>query len=91
MLPLLVKLKIVEGGRSKVNVWFPVILIWILLLAVLLLLLPFVLIAAALTWRWGHGKALLALYPMLFAVLFNLSGLHIEAGDSKQSVLIIFP
>jgi len=90
MFPIWMRLKIRPARKRGVSLWFPVILIWILLWALMLVLLPFVFLAALVTWRRGPGFALLAVYPMLFSVLWNLSGLHIETRDAENDVLISF-
>jgi hypothetical protein len=89
MIPMLMRLK-VSRNPKKYGVLLPVFLVWILLFALMLVLLPFVLIAALFTWGSGQGKCLLLTYPMLFAVIFHLSGLHIEVEQREQNVLIAF-
>jgi hypothetical protein len=71
-------------------VLLPVFLVWILLFTLMLALLPFVLVAALLTWPGGHGKWLLLTYPMLISLLFHLSGLHIEVERPDENILIAF-
>lgn len=90
MLPIWMRLRVRPKGKRGVSLWIPVILVWIILWALLLILLPFVLIAAILTLRRGPGLTLLAAYPMLFSVLWNLSGLHVETRDAENDVLISF-
>jgi hypothetical protein len=89
MIPIFMRLRI---GRDpgKYGLLLPVFLVWILLFAVMVILAPFVLIAALFTWRSGQGKLLLLIYPLLFSILFNLSGLHIEVGGREQNLLIAF-
>ena len=90
MLPLLVRFKVKEPGRRGFGLWFPVILIWIILAALMLVLLPFVLLAALITiWR-GPGLKLLLVYPLLAAVLWNLGGLTIDVGQKEKALLIDF-
>jgi hypothetical protein len=84
MIPMIMRLKIVDKGRKKINLFFPVILIWILLAALLIILLPVALIVALLSWGRG-GKLLLAVYPMLGAILWNLSDLAIEIGSRQDN------
>jgi len=90
MFPVWMRLKIRPERRRGVSLWFPVILVWVLLWALMLVLLPFVLLAALVTLRRGPGLVLLAVYPLLFSVLWNLSGLHIEARDAHHDVLVSF-
>ena len=90
MLPLLVRFKVKEPGRRGFGLWFPVILIWIILAALMLVLLPFMLLAALITiWR-GPGLRLLLVYPLLAAVLWNLGGLTIDVGQKEKALLIDF-
>jgi hypothetical protein len=90
MFPVWMRLKIRPARKRGVSLWFPVILVWVILWALMLILLPFALLAALVTLRRGPGLALLAAYPLLFAVLWNLSGLHIEARDAESDVLVSF-
>ena len=90
MLPMLMRLKIVERGRKKVNLWFPVVIVWLILFVLLIVLFPLVLLATILTWGRGTGRILLASYPMIVSILFNLSDLHIEVAGKDQSFLISF-
>lgn len=88
MMPMIVRLKIKEPGRRGFGLWFPVILIWILLAALMLVLLPVLLLAALVTWPGGPGPRLLLVYPLLGSILWNLGGLTIDV-DQKGRVLLI--
>jgi hypothetical protein len=90
MLPMIVRLQVREPGRRGVRLWFPAILVWILLLAVMLVILPFMLLGALFTlWR-GPGLRLLLVYPLLAAVLWNLGGLTIDTEEKERAFLIDF-
>jgi hypothetical protein len=88
MLPMLVRFKVKEPGRRGFGIWFPVIIIWILLAALMLVLLPVMLLAALVIWPSGPGARLLLVYPLLASVLWNLGGLTIDV-DQKERVLLI--
>jgi hypothetical protein len=88
MLPMIVRLKIKEPGRRGFGLWFPAIVIWILLAALMLVLLPVLLLAALITWPQGPGPRLLLIYPLLASILWNLGGLTIDV-DQKGRVLLI--
>ena len=90
MFPLLMHLKVRRPGRRGAGFYFPIILIWIILAALMIVLLPFMILGALVTWRRGPGRFLLLVYPMTAAVLWNLSGLHIETKDDENDVLIDF-
>lgn len=90
MLPMIVRFKIKEPGRRGFGLWFPVVVIWILLAALMLVLLPFLLLAALITWRRGPGARLLLVYPLLASVLWNLGGLTIDVDQKDRALLIDF-
>ena len=83
MIPMIMKLKIVDRGRKKISLFFPVIIIWILIAALLIVLFPVMLLFALFTWRRG-GILLLAVYPMLGTILWNLSDLVIDIVSRQE-------
>jgi hypothetical protein len=90
MLPLFMHLKIRPAGKRGFRLWFPVILVWIVVLALLIVLLPFLLLGALFTLRRGPGLAILLIYPLFLSVLWHLGGLHIETENAESEVLIDF-
>lgn len=87
---MILRLKVKEPGRRGFRLWFPAILIWIILAALMLVLLPFLLLAAVLTaWR-GPGPRLLLVYPLVASVLWNLGGLTIDVDGPTNTLLIDF-
>jgi hypothetical protein len=90
MLPIIVRFKVKEPGRRGFGLWFPVIVVWIVLAALMLVLLPFLLLAVLATWRHGPGPRLLLVYPLIFSVLWNLGGLTVDVGGKESALLIDF-
>ncbi len=90
MLPLIMHMRFRHPGRRGFGFYFPIIIIWIILAALLVAIFPFMLIGALVTWRSYPGRLLLLIYPMLAAVLWNLSGLHVETRDAENDILISF-
>ena len=90
MLPFGMRLKVRSRAGRRVSLWFPVILLWVVLRGLMLAVLPFMILAALPVWRDGPGWRLLLVYPLLFTLLWNLSGLHIEKRDARNDVLISF-
>jgi hypothetical protein len=89
MVPVLMRFRIRQRGGRDFGLWFPVIIIWILLAALFILALPFALLAAVLTWRRG-GKLLLLVYPMVASVLWHLTGLRLETTSGDHEILFDF-
>lgn len=90
MPPVWLRLRIRRPGRRNVSLWLPVILVWVLLAALMLILLPFALLFALLTAGRGPGPRLLLAYPLLWSVIWHLSGLHVETRDADTDVLFSF-
>ena len=90
MLPLLLHIRAGKNGKRPFGFYFPVFLIWIIVAALLLVALPFVLLAAAITWKRGPGRFLLLLYPLTASLLGHLSGLRIDVGSVENEILIDF-
>lgn len=86
--PFSIKIHIVENGKNKIRLWFPFILVWLVLLIFAIALSPFILIAALILWPRNLGKRLLMFGPMFFCVLNSLSGLNIQTQDQDSKVSI---
>ena len=89
MIPLFMRLYIVEDNRKKINLLLPLFLIWIILFCFMLLLLPFVLIAALILWILGYNLRILSLFPKLFSVICALSGLRIQVEEQNKRIYIL--
>ncbi len=87
---MLVRLKVQQSGKRRVRLWFPVILIWIILAALMIVLLPFLLLGAVFSLGRGPGFRLLLVYPLLAAVLWNLGGLTVDVAQKESALLIDF-
>jgi len=90
MLPMLMHLRIRRPGRRGFNLWFPVVLVWILAAALMVLLLPLVVLAALWERRMGRGWSILLIYPMLGSVLWHLGGLRIDIGRDEEELFMKF-
>lgn len=88
MIPLLMRIHIVEGKKKKVGLILPIFLAWLLLLPFVILLTPFVLLAALILWPSGYGKTLLRIGPALISVVCALSDLHVQVEDKDSKTLI---
>ena len=80
----------VLGDDRRVSLWIPLILVWPLAVALYLVLLPFILLAAVVTWRSGWGKPILLMGPVLFRLYCALRGLEVDVAERRRSVLVYF-
>ena len=88
MIPIWMKMLIKEEGKRSVRLYIPLILVWIVLFVLLLLLLPFLLLAALLAWPSGYGRAILVVIPLLFALIWSMSGLKILIESKDKQVYL---
>jgi hypothetical protein len=84
------RLRIARPGERRITLGFPIIIVWVFIAALMLLLLPFVLIAYLVTRGQGTARTLLLAYPLVWSVLGNLSGLHVETREAESDVLVDF-
>jgi uncharacterized membrane protein len=88
MIPMIMRIHIVERNKKKVRLILPLFIVWLLLLPFIIILTPFVFLAALILWTSGYGKTILRAGPALFSVISALSDLHIyvEGSDSKTLI-----
>lgn len=90
MIPLIMRIHIVEENKKKVGLILPLFLVWLLLLPFIILLTPFVLLAVLILWPSGYGKTLLYAGPVLLTAIAALSSLFIEVEGKNSKTLIWF-
>jgi hypothetical protein len=89
MMPMSLRLDIRGQDGRGVVLWFPVIILWLILFALMIAALPFLLLAALATVRGKPGMRLLLVYPVAFTAINGLSGLRIDVdGRGKDKVFI---
>lgn len=86
----MMRLEVSKKKNRGVRLWLPVFLVWILLLALMVVLSPFILLVALVTWYRGYGRSLLLLFPLIWVVLFNLSGLGVDVETKKERIFMNF-
>ena len=87
--PFLMRLKIINASR-RVNVWLPIFLAWIVLLALYIILSPLILILVLILWPFGWGEFLLMIGPTIISCLCSLRDLKIDIVKGQEIVLIYF-
>jgi hypothetical protein len=86
---MVMRMDIRNKDQKRVWLFFPVILLWIIVFAFLIALLPFVLVAALVTLPRGPGVRLLVLYPVVFEAVFALSGLRVDVASHRNNKVFI--
>jgi hypothetical protein len=91
MIPMIMKIHVHERGKKRISLILPMFLIWIILFAILVLLSPFFILVGIVAWIRGYGRTFLFTFPMVFAVLWAMSGLriHIEEKDKRIQFIAI--
>jgi hypothetical protein len=88
MIPMILRIHIVERHKKKVRLILPLFIAWLLLLPFIIILTPFILLAALVLWPSGYGKTILRAGPAFYSVISALSNLHIQVDKPDSKVLI---
>jgi hypothetical protein len=88
MIPMILRIHIVEKNKKKVGLILPFFLVWLVLLPFIIILTPLVLLAALILWPSGYGKTILRAGPALLSVISALSNLNIQVEKPGSKVLI---
>jgi hypothetical protein len=89
MIPMFMKIHIYERGKKSVRLWLPMFLLWILLFLLLVLLSPIFVLIGLIAWTRGYGRTFVFAFPMVFAVLWAMSGLRIHIEDRDKKIQLI--
>ena len=87
--PFLMRMKIIDD-RHHVNLWIPVILLWILMFILAIGLSPIVAVLVLILWPFGWGEFLLMLGPTVFYCVCALKGLTIDVKSKKGNIVLIY-
>jgi len=88
MIPVILKLRIKNKNSRKFGIWFPLFLLWLIVLPLLALPAPLILIISLIMWQSGPGKKIWFGYMAVFTVICNLSGLCFEINSKDDDVYI---
>ncbi len=80
--PSVVRLRIYENGRRKMNLWLPVCVLWPPVVLIALVLAPVVVPAL---WL-GAGRGAVMAGPVLFRLFCALRGFYFEAGGPANGI-----
>lgn len=90
MIPMIMRIHIVQDNKKKAGLILPLFIAWILLLPFIIISIPFVLLAALILWPSGYGKTILLTGPAVLMVVSALSHLHVDVEGKKGKTLIWF-
>ena len=88
MIPLMLKLRINEKNSRGINLWFPIFLLWIIVLPLLVVLGPVILLISLLAWLSGKGRIMMFSYFMVFKLIWYMSGLKIDVESKEKNIFI---
>jgi len=84
MIPVWMKIKVVEKEGRKITIPLPLFLVWILVFALLIAVFPLVLVAGILAYPFGRSRKIFCLYFMIYALIFSLSGLRVDVDSHEK-------
>lgn len=88
MPPMIVRVAIYEGGKRKINLWLPLLLLYVILFPFLLLTLPFLLLGGLVLWIFGGGRTPFSVWVGLYELWCASKGIVIEAKSKNDRVLV---
>ena len=89
MIPMILKLRVIERSGKRFSIWLPLFLIWIIVFPLLIIPLPFVALAALIMRPSGKGTLILHGYFTIFKLIRCLSGLKIDIESGNNNFFII--
>ena len=84
--PSVVRLRIYENGRRKMNLWLPVCVLWPPVVLIALLLAPIVVPVLWLATRRGRRRRAVMVGPVLFRLFCALRGFCFVAGNPGNGI-----
>ena len=81
----LLRVRISEGGKKRLNLWLPVFLVWPVVIALMIILAP---VALLLYVCWPSGRGYILGGPRILVVLWAMRGLEVRVQDRDDSVLV---
>jgi hypothetical protein len=90
MMPMLLKFRLPRREKKPLTLYFPIFLVWLLLLAIGIALSPLLILIGILTWCSGYGKMFILALPMFFSVLWHLKGLMVDVESHESTFYLSF-
>ena len=88
MIPVYMKINVVRNNEKEFRLFFPLIILWVIIFSLLIILAPIALVLSAILWKKRLGKILLLVYPMAFSVINSFSGLIVHVERNNKRILI---
>lgn len=88
MLPLYIRLRVRDEESRGLNLYLPMVLLYILLLPVILLFLVLWLLFCLFTAGTARGKAAFKLVPALYVLFCAARGTEIEVTDKDSEIIL---
>lgn len=85
--PSLLRIRVIEKGKRKVNLWIPLFLIWPLVIALMVVLAPVALVVCLV---WPKGRQVVMAGPRLLALAWAIRGLRVRVKDEANRVRVEF-
>ena len=89
MIPMILKLRVLEKDGKRFFIWLPLFLVWIIILPLLLIPIPFLALAALIMWPSGKGPIIFHGYFTIFKLIGCLSDLEINIESVNSTFFIV--
>lgn len=82
----LMRIRIVGGGKKKVGLWIPMILVWPIVIGIMIVLLPIALIVCVAS---ATGRRVIFAGPRILEACWAARGLRVLVTDGENRVEVI--
>jgi len=89
MPPGLVRLKMVEHGGRRINLWLPLFLLWPLGLFLFLALFPAAAVLVAVRRPAGEVRAVILAGLIFYEIFCAMKGMRVEVDSGRSQVLVV--
>ena len=90
MIPTMVCINVAGRDEKRFKIVFPIVVIWILLLAIMLLFVPLMIIVSLIIWPTGYGRLLLLFPVSFFETIFAMRDLMVDVKSKNEIFYISF-
>jgi hypothetical protein len=86
--PAVLRLRVVEPGRKKVNLWLPIFILWPIALFLLIVSLPLIIVLIAVALFNDQVKKALGKLRAAMTLACSLRGLQVDVCEKDKEVRI---
>jgi len=89
MPPSILRIRIVDQGKKRINIWFPLFIFWPFIALLIVLLFPvFILVCVVMKIAWNRTWLFYAA-PVCIEMLFAMKGLNVRIQNPMKNLFVL--